>query len=105
MRPARAVALSTAWPTARGKFPAVVGRKWARLAEWSATCVPFRAGATPGTETVSAREAGERQRRGRGRFMFFMPFQVLGVWLRGLFALGVLALGGYLLYQWYDHRE
>lgn len=34
--------------------------------------------------------------------MFFMPFQVLSVWLRGLFSLALLVAGGALLYEWYD---
>lgn len=38
--------------------------------------------------------------------MFFMPFQVLSVWLRGLFSLALLVAGGALLYEWYaDQRE
>ena len=34
-----------------------------------------------------------------------LPFQVLGVWLRGLFALVLLAAGVFLLAQWYTHRH
>lgn len=37
--------------------------------------------------------------------MFFMPFQVLGIWLRGLFSLALLGLGAYLLYAWNERRE
>ena len=37
--------------------------------------------------------------------MFFMPFQVLGVWLRGWFSLALLVAGGFLLYQWYSVRR
>lgn len=37
--------------------------------------------------------------------MFFMPFQVLGVWLRGWFSLALLVAGGCLLYQWYSVRR
>jgi pimeloyl-ACP methyl ester carboxylesterase len=33
--------------------------------------------------------------------MFFMPFQVLGVWLRGLVSLALLVAGGFLIYEWY----
>lgn len=36
--------------------------------------------------------------------MLFMPFQILGIWLRGLIALLVLGLGAGLLYEWYDNR-
>lgn len=43
--------------------------------------------------------------------MFFMPFNVLAVWFRGLFSLALLVAGGLLLYEWYstprgpvDHR-
>lgn len=35
----------------------------------------------------------------------FMPFQILGIWLRGLLALLLLALGIFLLAQWYNLRE
>lgn len=31
-----------------------------------------------------------------------MPFQILGIWLRGLLAIGLLAAGGWLLRDWYD---
>ena len=34
-----------------------------------------------------------------------MPFQVLKLWLRGLFALAILGAGIYCLIQWYQHRE
>ena len=34
--------------------------------------------------------------------MFFMPFNILGMWFRGLLAVAILAGGGYLLYRWYD---
>ena len=37
--------------------------------------------------------------------MLFMPFNVLGIWIRGLFALALLGGGIYLLAQWYQHRE
>ncbi|WP_165249411.1 alpha/beta fold hydrolase [Paludisphaera soli] len=37
--------------------------------------------------------------------MPFMPFQILGLWLRGLLALALLGGGLYLLKYWYDHRE
>jgi pimeloyl-ACP methyl ester carboxylesterase len=36
--------------------------------------------------------------------MPFMPFQVLGIWLRGLLALILLGVGLYLLREWYAHR-
>src|SRR5689334_10572087 len=34
--------------------------------------------------------------------MPFMPFNVLGMWLRGLLSIVILAGGIYLLYRWYD---
>ena len=34
--------------------------------------------------------------------MMFLPFQILGIWFRGLLALALLGLGAYLLKQWYD---
>jgi pimeloyl-ACP methyl ester carboxylesterase len=37
--------------------------------------------------------------------MLLLPFQVLGVWLRGLFALALIAVGVWLLRDWYSHRE
>ncbi len=37
--------------------------------------------------------------------MPFMPFQVLGIWLRGLFSLLILGGAIYLLTQWYNHRQ
>lgn len=37
--------------------------------------------------------------------MLFMPFKVLGIWLRGLLTLAMLGGGIYLLTQWYNHRE
>jgi pimeloyl-ACP methyl ester carboxylesterase len=37
--------------------------------------------------------------------MLFMPFQVLGIWLRDLLTLSLLGLGIFLLTRWYDHRE
>src|SRR5690348_13870779 len=37
--------------------------------------------------------------------MPFMPFHVLGIWLRGLLAVALLAIGVALLAQWYKHRE
>ena len=36
--------------------------------------------------------------------MQFMPFQVLGIWLRGFLALLLLGAGVYLLSRWYDER-
>lgn len=36
--------------------------------------------------------------------MPFMPFQVLGVWLRGLLSLILLGGAIYLLTEWYNHR-
>ncbi len=33
--------------------------------------------------------------------MNFMPFNILGMWLRGLLALAVLAAGPYLVWRWY----
>ena len=35
----------------------------------------------------------------------FMPFSVLGIWVRGLLALALLGAGAYLLFLWYEHRE
>ncbi len=37
--------------------------------------------------------------------MLFMPFNVLGLWLRGLLSLLLLGGGIYLLAEWYNHRE
>lgn len=37
--------------------------------------------------------------------MPFMPFQILGIWLRGLLALLLLSGGAYLLREWYVHRS
>jgi pimeloyl-ACP methyl ester carboxylesterase len=34
--------------------------------------------------------------------MFFMPFNILGLWFRGLLAVVILGGGIYLLYRWYD---
>src|SRR5947199_166004 len=34
--------------------------------------------------------------------MPLMPFQIVGIWLRGLFALALLGGAGYLLYDWYE---
>ena len=34
--------------------------------------------------------------------MFFMPFNILGMWFRGLLSVAILAGGIYLLYRWYD---
>lgn len=36
--------------------------------------------------------------------MPMMPFQVLGIWLRGLLSVAAIALAGYLLKEWYDSR-
>jgi pimeloyl-ACP methyl ester carboxylesterase len=35
----------------------------------------------------------------------FMPFQILGIWLRGLLTPLLIGVGIYLLKQWYDNRE
>ena len=35
----------------------------------------------------------------------FMPFQVLGMFLRGVISIAILACGVGLLSQWYKHRE
>ena len=35
----------------------------------------------------------------------FMPFQVLGMWIRGLLALVFVGLGIFLLVLWYGNRE
>ncbi|MDG3007831.1 alpha/beta fold hydrolase [Paludisphaera mucosa] len=37
--------------------------------------------------------------------MPFMPFQILGFWLRGLLAAAMLVAGPLLLKYWYDHRH
>ncbi|HWG44996.1 MAG TPA: alpha/beta hydrolase, partial [Gemmataceae bacterium] len=37
--------------------------------------------------------------------MLFMPFQILGFWLRSLLALLILGSGIYLLVEWYNHRQ
>jgi pimeloyl-ACP methyl ester carboxylesterase len=34
-----------------------------------------------------------------------MPFQILGIWLRAILSIALLVGAGYLLKQWYDHRE
>jgi pimeloyl-ACP methyl ester carboxylesterase len=34
-----------------------------------------------------------------------MPFQILGIWIRGLLSILLLALGPYLLYQWYERAH
>jgi pimeloyl-ACP methyl ester carboxylesterase len=34
--------------------------------------------------------------------MFFMPFNILGMWSRGLLSIAIVAGGIYLLYRWYD---
>ena len=36
--------------------------------------------------------------------MLFMPFQILGLWLRALLAVAFLGLAAFLLRYWYDHR-
>src|SRR4051812_45433629 len=37
--------------------------------------------------------------------MPFMPFNVLGMWFRGLLALALLGAAAYLLAEWYQRRE
>jgi pimeloyl-ACP methyl ester carboxylesterase len=37
--------------------------------------------------------------------MFFMPTQILGGLLRGLFTLALIGVGAYFLIYWYNHRE
>ena len=37
--------------------------------------------------------------------MIFLPFQILGIWLRGLLAIAILGGAGYCLYQWYDGSQ
>lgn len=34
-----------------------------------------------------------------------MPFQILGLWLRGVLAVVLIGFGSYLLKYWYDHRD
>ena len=36
--------------------------------------------------------------------MPLMPFQILGIWLRGLLAVAILDGGAWLAYDWYEHR-
>ena len=33
------------------------------------------------------------------------PFQSLGIWIKGLLSIILLALGPYLLYEWYEHGQ
>src|SRR4030095_12038856 len=43
--------------------------------------------------------------RGKGgRFMFFTPVNILGMWVRGVSSVAALGTGVYLLRQWYRHR-
>jgi pimeloyl-ACP methyl ester carboxylesterase len=37
--------------------------------------------------------------------MGFMPFEILGIWVRGLLSLVLLILGPYLLYLWYEDAQ
>lgn len=37
--------------------------------------------------------------------MFFMPFNILGMWFRGLFSIAILAGGIYLLSRWYENSH
>ena len=37
--------------------------------------------------------------------MPLMPFQILGIWLRGLLALAIIGAGIYLLKEWNEHRR
>src|SRR6478672_9043240 len=37
--------------------------------------------------------------------MALMPFQILVIWARGLLSIILLALGPYLLYQWYQRAH
>src|SRR4051812_12773281 len=37
--------------------------------------------------------------------MPFMPFQILGIWFRGLLSIAILAGGIYLLKRWYDESH
>ena len=37
--------------------------------------------------------------------MPFMPFQILGIWFRGLLSIAILAGGIYLLKRWYDESQ
>src|SRR4051812_49052632 len=34
--------------------------------------------------------------------MFFMPFNILGMWFRGLLSIAILGGCGYLLHRWYE---
>ncbi len=37
--------------------------------------------------------------------MLFMPFNILGIWFRGLLSVAILAGGVYLLARWYDESH
>jgi len=37
--------------------------------------------------------------------MPFMPFNILGIWFRGLLSIAILAGSGYLFYRWYDESH
>ncbi len=37
--------------------------------------------------------------------MLFMPFQILGMFLRAIFSVALLGIGAFLLYQWSDQRN
>jgi pimeloyl-ACP methyl ester carboxylesterase len=51
-----------------------------------------------------ARTQSNQSSIGAGGFML-MPFQILGMWLRGLLSVALLAGGISLLVLWYNHRE
>src|SRR4051794_32075194 len=42
---------------------------------------------------------------GRSVAMLFMPFHVLGIWLRGLLSLLLIGAGLFLLNDWNNHRS
>ena len=37
--------------------------------------------------------------------MLFMPFQILGMWFRGLLSFALIGAGAYMLYEWNNRRE
>jgi len=48
--------------------------------------------------------SGESSGHSQGREMF-LPFQILGLWVRSVLSVAILGGGIYLLKKWYDHRE
>jgi pimeloyl-ACP methyl ester carboxylesterase len=55
---------------------------------------------------MSLPEAHSQLRRSSLDFVMpFMPFNILGIWFRGLLSVAILAGGIYLLYRWYDESH